>query len=94
MGANEARNAMKEMVLRDLNAICKKLADDPVVPDGLRAEAREMVAEFNADAQGLVRGNAAEHYWGAELMVRMARFLPRVLEVHSTPADARGILQE
>jgi hypothetical protein len=53
-----------------------------------------MVEEFNVVAEGLVRGNATEHFEGAELLVRMARFLPRVLEVHSTPADARGVLQE
>ena len=94
MDVNAARNAMKEMVLRDLNAICKKLADDPVVPDDLRARAREMVEEFNAVAEGLVRGNADQHFEGAALLATMARFLPRVLEVHSTPYDARGVLQE
>jgi hypothetical protein len=53
-----------------------------------------MVEEFNAVSVGLVKGDAAEHFEGAELLVRMARFLPRVLEVYSTPADARGVLQE
>ena len=94
MDVNVARNAMKEMVLRDLNAIWKKLAVDPVVPDDLRARARELVEEFNAVADGLVRGNAEQHFVGAALLVTMARYLPEVLVVHSTPADARGVLQE
>ena len=94
MDSNEARNAMKAMVLTDLNAICTKLADDPAVPDNLRARAREMVDEFNTLVVVRGRGNALEHFAGETLLIQMARFLPKVAEVHSTPADARGVLQE
>lgn len=55
---------MKVMVLSDLSAICKKLADDPAVPDDLRARARELVEEFNDLAEVRGRGNSTEHSMG------------------------------
>jgi hypothetical protein len=94
MDENEARNAIKVTVLSDLSAICKKVADDPVVPDDLRARAGALVDEFNELAKVRGRGNAAEHAEGEALLTRMARFLPRINELQSTPADAKGVLQE
>jgi hypothetical protein len=94
MGVNESRNAMKTMVLEDLSAICKKLKDHPAAPDDLRARASEMVEEFNVLVGDRDRGNAFEHFEGESLLITMARFLPRVVEVHSTPEDARDVLQE
>jgi hypothetical protein len=94
MDLNEARNAMKVGVLSDLSAICKKLANDPVVPDDLRERAREMVEEFNALAEVRGRGNATAHTLGETLLIKMARFLPSVVEIHTTPADATGVLHE
>ena len=38
---------MLVMVLTDLAAICKKLADNSVLPEELRVQARQFVAEFN-----------------------------------------------
>jgi hypothetical protein len=82
------------MVLSDLSAICKKLADDPVVPDDLRARAREMVEEFNELVGDRGRGNVSEHFEGETLLITMARFLPRVVEIRTAPEDARGVIQE
>ena len=94
MDLNEARNAMKVGVLSDLSVICKRLADDPAVPDDLRARAREMVEEFDVLAEDRGRGNPIEHFEGETLLIRMARFLPSLVEVRTTPEDARGVLQE
>jgi len=94
MDLNEARNAMKVMVLTDLSTICQKLADHPAAPDDLSARAREMVEEFNELVAVRGRGNATEHFQGETLLIKMARFLPRVVDVRTTPADARGVLQE
>ena len=85
---------MKAMVLSDLSAIWKKLADDPIVPDDLRARGREMVEEFNELVEDRGRGNAAELFEGEELLIRMARLLPSLNEVRTTPEDARGVIQE
>jgi hypothetical protein len=38
MDTNAARNEVKVMVVIDLAATCKKLADSSIVPDTLRAE--------------------------------------------------------
>jgi hypothetical protein len=94
MDVNEARNAMKSRVLSELSAICKGLADDPAVPDDLRARARAMVEEFNEYIGDRDRDNAAGHFERGELLIRMARFLPDVIEVRTTPLDSRGVLQE
>jgi hypothetical protein len=91
MGGNETTNAMKAMVLGDLSTICKKLADDPAVPGDLRAEFREMVEEFNELMGDRGRDTATKLYEGEILLLKMARFLPRVVEVHPTHEDARDV---
>jgi hypothetical protein len=93
MDANEARNAMKTWVLNDLSAILKKLADDPGAPDDLRAQARETVEEFNEYMGDGHRDDATGHLVRGELLARMARFLPSVVEVRTTPLGAKGPLE-
>jgi hypothetical protein len=48
MTSDQARNELKVMVLIDLAAICRKVAEHSEVPDALRAYASEMVEEFNS----------------------------------------------
>ena len=48
MPSNDARNEMLVDVVIDLAAICKKLANNPVVPKTLRSQASEYVQEFEA----------------------------------------------
>ncbi len=72
------KNEMERMVLADLAAICNKLADNSVIREELREEARQLVAEFNS--LGVFRGSAHELFEGEKLLIRIAHFLPKVLE--------------
>jgi hypothetical protein len=82
----EAKNEMLVMVLTDLSAICKKLTENSAVPEGLRVKAREFVTEFNALLPVRGKGTAAQHVQGEQLLMKIARFLPSVLEVQAAPA--------
>ena len=88
MDTNALRNEVKVMVVIDLAAICKKLAENSVVPDNLRAEARELVEEFDSLLPARGKGTPYEHTQGEALLVKMARFLPSVADIRSWPADA------
>ena len=80
---------MLVMVLTELAAICNKLAEDPAVPQELRVKAREFVLEFNSLVPVRGKGTAAQHFQGEQLIAKIARFLPRILEVQAYPAIAR-----
>jgi hypothetical protein len=86
MASSESKNEMLVMVLTDLSAICKKLTESSAVPEGLRARAGEFVMEFNTLLQVRGKGTAAQHVQGEELLIKIARFLPRLLEVQAEPA--------
>jgi hypothetical protein len=73
MTSNEARNELKVMVLSDLAAICKKVAENSAVPDDLRADAREMVEEFNSLLPVRGKGNPLEQAQG-ELLLMASSF--------------------
>jgi len=88
MTSGEARNAIKVMVLSDLGAICQKLAERSAVPPSLREQAAQMVEEFNTLLPDRGKGTAPEHFMGEQLLIQMARFLPRIVEVQSWPADS------
>jgi hypothetical protein len=91
MDINAARNEVKVSVVMDLAAICKKLADNSVVPDNLRGQARELVADFDSLLPARGKGTPSEHAEGEQLLVKMARFLTRVIEIQSWPADSAGL---
>ena len=74
------KNEMEVMVLTGLANICKKLADNPVLPDELRTQAREFREAYDSLVPHKGNGNLAEHLRGEELLTKIARFLPRVLE--------------
>jgi hypothetical protein len=86
MATNEEKNEMLVMVLSDLAAICKKLSENSAVTEHLRTEAGQFVEEFNSLAPYRGSGTPAQHFRGENLMVRIARFLPRLLEVQAVPA--------
>ena len=86
MDTNAAKNEVKVMVVMDLAAICKKLAENSVVPNNLREEARKFVKEFDSLLPARGHGTASEHAQGEALLVKMARFLTRVIEIQSWPA--------
>jgi len=85
MTSNDAKNEMLVTVLTDLAEICKKLTDNSAVPETLRVQARQFVAEFNSVAPYRGKGTAAQHAQGEARLVRIARFLPTVLQVQAEP---------
>jgi hypothetical protein len=88
MDSNAAKNELKVMVLMDLAAICGKVAENSAVPDDLRADARHLVEQFEALLPARGKGTPSEHARGEFLLVKMARFLSRIVEVQSWPADS------
>ena len=86
MASSESKNEMLVMLLTDLSAICQKLGENSAVPEGLRARAREFLAEFNLLLPARGEGTAYDHFEGEALLIKIARFLPRVVEVQASPA--------
>jgi hypothetical protein len=81
-----SRNEAKAMVLVDLAEICRKVAAHPAVPEAMREQARNFVKQYEFLLQVRGKGNADEHFWGETLLVQIAEFLPRILELQSWPA--------
>jgi len=86
MTSSESKNEMLVMVLTDLSAICKKLTESSAVPEELRVQAAQLVEEFDLLVPFRGRGTAYQHFQGEDLLIRMARFLPRVTEGQTEPA--------
>jgi hypothetical protein len=76
-----SRDDVKVMVLTDLATICRKLADDPAVLEDLRVRAAEFVSEYESFREYRGRSNNAQHQAGENLLVRIARFLPRIADM-------------
>jgi hypothetical protein len=91
MTPNAAKNEVEAMVRSDLAAICKKLAGNSAVPEELRMSARGLAEEFDSLLSVRGKGRPSEHFEaeveGGALLIRMARFLPRILDVQSWPSD-------
>ena len=87
MATNESKNEMLVMVLIDLAGICRKLEENSAAPSELRTQAGQLVAEFDELLPRRGKGTPAEHAKGEQLLVKIARFLPRVLEVGARPAS-------
>ena len=86
MTSMESKNEMLVMVLSDLAGICKKLAENSAVPEKLRVEARKFGEEFDLLAPYRGKGTAVQHAQAETLLTKIARFLPKVLEVQAEPA--------
>jgi len=92
-GVDRAKNTVEVMVLSDLAAICMKLAENSAVPVRLREQAGELVQEFEWLVPNRDKSDAAMHTRGENLLVRMVRFLPRILEPQPWPADSSNLEQ-
>ena len=88
MPSNDSKNEMLVMVLTDLAAICKKLSENSAVPEQLQVQAARFVDQFNELLPYRGKGTAGQHFQGEKLIEKIARFLPRVLEVRAQPRDA------
>jgi hypothetical protein len=85
MTSNDSKNDILVMVLIDLAAICKKLADNPDVSDRARLKAHQFVEESNLLLPSRGKSEAQQHAAGEQLLTRIARFLPTLLEAEARP---------
>ena len=90
MSSNESKNEMLVTVLIDLAGICRKLAENSAVPAELRMHAREFAGEFDSLLPDRGQGTPAQHEQGERLLIKIARFLPRLLEVQAKPVATPG----
>jgi hypothetical protein len=88
MASNRARNEVEVMVVTDLAAICQKLAENSAVPQTVRDRAAEFVEEFSLLVQYRGRGDARVHLQAENLLIKIARFLSRIPELQTWPADS------
>ena len=88
MASNQAKNEVEVMVLSDLAAICRKLTENSAVPKMLGDRAGELVREFDVLVQYRGKGDARAHFQAESLLIKIARFLPRILELETWPADS------
>ena len=79
----ELRKQMRLMLLTDLATICKKLAENPAVPDDLREQARGFAEEFDSLEPFRGKGDLAAIAHGDKLIIQMARFLPSIVRVQT-----------
>jgi hypothetical protein len=88
MTSLESKNEMLVIVLTDLAGVCRKLANNSALKEERRARARQFVEEFDALLPNRGKGNEAQHFAGEQLLIRMARFLPSVVEVDAIQRTA------
>jgi hypothetical protein len=86
VATNEEKNEMLVMVLIDLAGICRKLEENSAVPAELRTQAGKYAAEFDVLLPHRGKGTPIQHDQGEALLTKIARFLPRLLEVQAKPA--------
>ena len=70
MISNDEKNEMLVTVLTDLAEICTKLANNPVLSNELRIQARQFREAYDCLVP---KGNFAQHLMGEELIVKIAR---------------------
>jgi hypothetical protein len=75
-----AKDQVKVMVLSDLATICKKLAGEAAVLEPLRVRAAQFVEEYNSLLEDQAASTTFEHFKGEELLIEIARFLPRIAD--------------
>jgi hypothetical protein len=88
MDSNKAKNEMKVTVLIELAAICRKVAENSHLPNNLRLQARQLVEEFDLLLPARGKGSPSKHAQGQVLIIKMARFLPKICEIQSWPEDS------
>ena len=59
----------------------KRLADDPALLEELRVQAGKFVDEYESLLEYRGTSNNAQHNAGEQLLVRIARFLPKIVEM-------------
>lgn len=83
-----SRDDVEPMILTDPAARCKKLAENPIVPEKARAEALGFVENYNSVLPSEGTGSRPIHYDTEILLNQITRFLPNVpqaLDAESVP---------
>ena len=83
-----SRDDVEVMILTDLAALCKKLAEDPIVPEKLRAQALGFAEEYNLLLPDLGKCDRRLHFEAGRLLIQITRFLPNIpeaLDAESVP---------
>ena len=73
-----SRDDVELTILSDLAALCKKLAENPVVPKKVRAEALGFVKEYNSLLPYGGTGDRSLHFEAEQLLFRITGFLPNI----------------
>jgi hypothetical protein len=71
---------MKLMVLTDLAAVCKKLIYSSAITEDQRLQVRQFVEEYDLLLPFYAEGIPEKVFEAHKLMIRMARFLPYLVE--------------
>ena len=85
MGTDELKNEMEGMVLSDLADLYRKLSSLSTLNEPIRMQAAEFVVEFESMVEFLGGRNTFQHFQREQLLLRMALFLPEILEVQVRP---------
>ena len=80
MASLQEKYEMKLMVLTDLAAVCKKLSDSSAITEDQRLQVRQFVEEYDRLLPFYGEGNPKKVFEGHKLLIRIARFLPYVVE--------------
>lgn len=88
MTSNEAKNEILSTVPTDLAGIFRKLAESSEVPETLRLDARKFGEEFDSLSPYRGKATPAQHAQAEQLLTKIARFLPRLLEVLNARSNA------
>ena len=80
MASLQEKYEMKLMVLTDLAAVCKKLSDSSAITEDQRAQVRQFVEEYNRLLLFYREAIPEVLFEGHKLLIKIARFLPYVVE--------------
>ena len=80
MTSLQEKGAMKRMVLTDLAALCKKLSDSSAITEDQSLRLRQFLVEYNSLTPFSGKGIPDKVLGGETLLIKIARFLPNVVE--------------
>lgn len=72
------KDDVKLMVLSDLAALCKKIAEQPTITKELRAQAQQFAGEYESLAPLADTSTNRRHFEEEQLLNQIARFLPKI----------------
>ncbi len=80
MASQQEKLEMKLMILAALAAVCQRLSDSSAITEDQRVQVRQFVAEYHLLLPFYGEGIPEKIFEAHKLLIRMARFLPNVVE--------------